>query len=207
MDKKSNFYIDPTAKLDIPLRYLQGCIKTKNEINKKTVLPQKLFIGPYVILGKNATIGERVIIDSHCTIDPNVTIGQDTLIIYRSSIGGDTTIGQECVIGGVIPENCKIGDRCRIFGDIVHSHHDSTMSWDHHDIPEKSVTIFNDSFVGFGATLAGGFNVGPNAYICAGAIITRDVPPFHICCQTNKIIHYSKWKGKLKSNPIFVEKD
>lgn len=207
MDNKSQFFIDPTAKIDFPLRFLQGCVQTKNITKKNVTLPKKLYIGPYVIVGTDTVLGERVIIDSYCNIDPNVIVGQDTLITYRASIGGGSIIGENCVIGGVIPENCKIGDRCRIFGNLVHSHNDSTMSWDHHEIPEKSVTIFQDSFIGFGANLAGGFEVGPNSYICAGAIITKTIPPFHIGFGTNKILHYSEWKGELKNNPLFTKKE
>ncbi len=201
----SNYYVDPTAIINAPLRFLEGCIQTKKRKKRETILPNKIYIGAYSVIGENVSLGEGVIIDSHCTIDPNTNIGDDTLVTYKATIGGNTIIGKNCVIGGYVPENCKIADRCRIFGNLVHTHNDTTMSWDHHENPEPSVTIHEDSFVGFGAIIAGGFEIGPKSYVCAGAIVTRTVPPFHIASGVNNIVHYTEWKGELKNNPIFQE--
>ena len=199
----AKFYIDETAKIKAKLRFLQGCIRLDENDYIDHEFPDTLYIGPYSLIGEGVRLGNGVIIDAYCNIDSNVTIGNNTLVTYRASIGSDSIIGEDCVIGGFVPENCHIGNRCRIFGNLVHSHSDTTMSWDHHEIPEESVRIHDDSFVGFSAIVAGGFDIGPKAYVCAGAIVTRSVPPLHIASGNNKIVHYSKWKGNLKNNPIF----
>lgn len=198
----NNHYVDPTALINTNFRFLQGCNPVTGK-KKNTRLPPKIFIGPFTSIGHSCSIGNGVVIDAYCSIDPYVTVGENTLLIYKASVGGHTTIGKDCIIGGFIPENCTIGDNCRIFGNLVHTHNDTTMSWDYHEVPEPSVVIQNNSFVGFNAVIIGGFSIGPNAYICSGAIITREVPPYHIASGTNNIIHYSEWKGNLKDNPIF----
>lgn len=49
-------------------------------------------------------------------------------------------------------------------------------------IPEKnySVVIGNDCWIGEGAFLVGGINIGDGAIILAHAVVTKDVPPYAI---------------------------
>jgi UDP-3-O-[3-hydroxymyristoyl] glucosamine N-acyltransferase len=207
MNKQTaTFYIDPTAKMNYPIRPLQGFVKSNwKPINSSPQLPQKLYVGPFAIVGEHVQLGERVIIDEYCRVGRGSQIGDDSLIIYRSTIGGEARIGKNCVIGATISENCIIEDNCKIFGRIVHKHENSTISWDHHEIPEPAVTIKSHSFVGFEAVVSGGITIGPYSYICAGSIITKAVPSQHIGFGFNKIIHYAEWKGPLRNNPIFTK--
>ena len=196
-------YIDPTARLNVPFRPLQGFVpSTKGHSTEPVPLPNKVYIGPFCVIGEDTRLGERVIIDEFCKIGRACIIGDDTLIVYRSNIGAGAQIGANCVIGGVISENCRVGTNCKIFGKVIHKHLNSLASWDHSE-PEESVKIHDMSFVGFDAILAGRINIGPRAYVCAGSIITRDVPPLHIAYETNKIIHFEAWKGPLRTNPVF----
>ena len=206
MNPPATFYIDSTAKIDFPIRPLQGFVKSlwKSSVPAPN-LPGKLYIGPFAIVGENVRLGERVIIDEYCRVGRGTKIGDDTLIIYRSTIGGEARIGKNCVIGATVSENCQIGDNCKVFGRVLHKHENSAISWDHHPTAEPAVKIKDHSFVGFEAVVAGGITVGPRAYICAGAIITKDVAANHIGFGYNKIIHYSAWKGPLRKNPIFEE--
>jgi UDP-3-O-[3-hydroxymyristoyl] glucosamine N-acyltransferase len=201
------FFIHETAVIGFEFRFLQGCIKSDDPDQYGEIkLPKELYVGPFAIIGGNAAIGERVIIDAYCKIDPGAKIGDDTLISYRATIASTAVIGNDCVVGGNVSEGTTIGDRSRSFGKLIHRHTDSTMSWDHHDVPEPGVTVHNDSFIGHDATVIGAVTIGPFSYICSGATITKDVPPFHIAYGFNKIIHYSEWKGELSNNPLFKNK-
>ena len=51
--------------------------------------------------------------------------------------------------------------------------------------------------------MAGKIEIGPHAYICAGAIITKSVPTGFIAFGKNEMVHHSQWKGKLGKSPIF----
>lgn len=201
--------IHPTAILNSGFRMLQDWIEPNlnKQINSiedfMNSLPNRIHIGPYAVIGTSCKLSENVVIDEYCSLDPQVTILENTLVTYRSSIGSGTIIGKNCVIGGFIPENCLIEDECRIFGKLVHNHIDSTLSWDHHIIPEPSPVVKTYSFVGFNAVISGGVKIGPFSYICSSSLITRDVPPYHIAHGVNQITHYKEWKGDLKNNPIF----
>ncbi|MES2653307.1 MAG: hypothetical protein V4663_16320 [Bacteroidota bacterium] len=199
-----NYFIHETAIIGIGFRFLQGCVESEDSSKYGLpILPKKLYVGPFAMLGFNCKIGEGVIIDSYCKVDPGAEIGENTLITYRASIGSGAIIGADCIIGGTVSEETRVGNRCRIFGKLIHKHTDSTMSWDFHDIPEPGATIHDDSFVAHDATIMGGLEIGPRSYVCAGAIITKDVPPYHIGYGINKIVHFSEWKGELSMNPLF----
>ena len=195
--------IHSTAVVGNPLRWLQGCVPPDSVEPATITLPESIYVGPFATIGEGVILGEGVVLDAYCSVEPYASIGTNSILIYRAWVGGDAKIGRDCVIGGFVPENAVIGDRCRVFGNLVHTHRDTTMSWDHHETPEPSVTVLEDSFVGFGATVAGGFSVGPRAYVCAGSIVTRPVPPDHIACGVNEICHFTAWHGQLRENPIF----
>lgn len=169
----------------------------------KTSLPDEVHIGPYSSIGTGTRLGERVIIDAYCRIDIGVSIDADTLLLYRANVGAFASIGSNCVIGGSVSEGTKIGDYVRSFGLLIHSHTNSIAPWDDLPEPEPSPTIKKRSFIGHGALIIGGVVIGPNSYVCAGATVTRDVPPLHIASGTNQVIHFTKWRGELRDNPLF----
>lgn len=60
-------------------------------------------------------------------------------------------------------------------------------------------------FIGFDAIVVGEITIGGSAYICAGSIVTRDVPPQHVVYGVNKVIPYSEWPGDLRHSPFFQQ--
>lgn len=197
--------IHPTALVGVGLRMLQGFQHSSISDNYGPVsFSENVYIGPYALIGENVTLGLDVIIDAFCKLDPNVIVGDRSLIVYAGVVGSGAVVGVDCVVGGNVSEGTKVGDRCRTFGRLIHSHVDSTMSWDHHETPEPSPVIHADSFIGHDASVIGAVTIGPRSYVCAGAIVTRDVPPHHIASGVNQIVHHAKWPGRLALNPMFA---
>ncbi|MFR3529028.1 MAG: hypothetical protein ACLTTZ_00455 [Lachnospiraceae bacterium] len=196
--------IHPTAIIGQPIRPLQGMILSKeNPEIKEVTKGDDLYIGPYTIIGEGVCFGNKVIIDSYCNVERGVKIGKETILVHRATVGGYSIIGEGCVIGGLIGEGTIIGNNCRVFGTVVHKQDDPSQSWDHRKEPEPSVIIHDNSFVGFESFVAGKIEIGPHAYICAGAIITKSVPTGFIAFGKNEMVHHSQWKGKLGKSPIF----
>lgn len=196
--------IHQSAIIEHPLRPLQGMVlSNQNPDVIDLVHGAELYIGPYSVVGEGVVLGNKVIIDAFCNIERGVSIGDGTIVVHRATIGGYSRIGHNCVIGGLIGEGTIVGDECRIFGTIVHKQDDPSQSWDHRSEPEPSVVIHNKSFIGFEAFVAGDIEIGPQAYVCAGAIITKSVPAGYIAYGCNKMIHHSLWKGSLGNSPVF----
>lgn len=126
------------------------------------------------------------------------------LLKYPNSIRHNVTIGQNsyAMPGGYIC-NCSIGNYCSIasgvvIGPSVHPAQWLSTSPFQYNFPEVhkgidplkyltykhhtklSSDIGNDVWIGQNAIVMGGLNIGDGAIIAAGAVVTKDVPPYAI---------------------------
>jgi len=191
-----------TARIGVPYRPLQEGEWTRLE--RDTVIEDGCDIGHFCIVGEEAHIGEGSILDAYCMVDGGATLGKNVLLTHRASVGAKVAIGDNCIIGGtLICENSKISDNCRIFGDLIHRHLNPTLGWDAEEAEEPAPFLANNVFVGWGATIVGGINIGEGSYICAGATVTKDVPAHHIVTGTNQLHAPEDWNGALSKSPFF----
>lgn len=202
-------HIDPSAQIcsgaviGKPFRpLLEG---GANDSLDKTTIEKEVYVGYYSIVGSGTVIKEKVILDDFSVIECEVTLGSGTLVIYRAQVCNEASIGEECVIGGFVAERVVVGKRSRVFGRIVHSQHDPNIAWDDPEAEEFSAIIGDGVFIGCNATVVGPIKIESGAYICAGAIVTKNVPPLHVAYDVNKIIPYSEWPGTLQGSPFFKQ--
>ena len=139
--------------------------------------------------------------NKNCTIAKKVELINSTLSDYcnlahhcsliNSSIGKRTSVGRYTKI-----RDSKIGAYCSISWDVTIgavSHPMDRISMHaftyrkqfkivDEDIffPQKLTTIGNDVWIGCGAIILSGVNIGDGAVIGAGAIVTKDVEPYTI---------------------------
>lgn len=112
-------------------------------------------------------------------------------IYYRHvSVGNDVFIGPGASFMALI-SSISIGDKV-MFGPNVtirggnHSTHiigklmADYRNSDKEGIDDQPVTIENDVWVGTGAIILKGVRIGRGAIIAAGAVVTREVPPYAI---------------------------
>jgi hypothetical protein len=92
-----------------------------------------------------------------------------------------------------------------VAGDLIHRQLDPSTPWDDPAAEESSPMVADGAFVGWRAVIIGGVNIGAGAYVCAGALITKDVPAGHIGCGRNEILAPSEWRGALGKSPFFHE--
>jgi len=174
------------------------------EAEPRTRIGRNCYVGYYSVIGAGSTIEEGGIVDDHCTVEGDVVLGARTLLIYRAQVCNEACVGSQCVIGGFVAERVVIEDRVRLFGKIVHSQRDPSRPWDALDSIEDSAIVKAGAFVGFDALVAGKVVIGANAYVCAGAIVTRDVPPQHVAYGVNKVVPARDWKGPLCRSRFFA---
>ena len=170
-----------------------------------TWIGENCYIGSFVIVGQGSCILENSILEDYTQIESDVKIGSSSHLLYAAWICNEVTIGDDCIIGGFVCERARVGNGSRIFGQLTHSQHDPTKSWDSNVEPAPSVS--DNVFIGFGAKVIGGITIGNNSYVCAGAIVTRDVPDYKIAYGINKITSHSKWKGTLSRSSQFVRRE
>lgn len=133
----------------------------------------------------------RLTIGENSRLNPLVKINRPENMI----IGNNTYInGGEFAIG----ENSKviIGNDCLISYNV----HVRTYSHNYLDREtlirkqgefEKNIVIGNDVWIGYGAQLLPGVKLGDGCVVAAGAVVTKDVPPYAVvgggACKNYKI--------------------
>lgn len=203
--------IDSTARICLgavigkPFRPLLDS-NAQTEADAKTIIGPHAYVGYHSVIGAGSTLSDGAIVDDYCSIENDVIVGPRTLVIYRAQICNEAAIGANCVIGGFIAERVVVRDRSRVFGKIVHSQRNPSLGWDDPDAVEESAVVDADAFIGFDALVAGKVVIGTMAYVCAGAIVTRDIPARHVAYGVNRIVPREQWKGPLAQSPFFAQK-
>lgn len=173
------------------------------DTQEPTVVGPNTYVGYYAVVGSGSMLASGAIIDDHCSIESEVRLGNRSLVIYRAQICNEARVGCDCVIGGFVAERVVIGDRARMFGKVVHSQYDPSRGWDAQEAIESSAIIEAEAFVGFDALVIGEITIGTRAYVCAGTIVTRNVPAGHVAYGVNKIVSADMWQGPLARSGYF----
>lgn len=149
--------------------------------NAKKNHPSVTFHYPVSI--KNSQIGYRCIVYANSTIimsilDDYSYIGGNSIIQY-AKIGKFCSIGPEVRIGlGKHPIHLKSTHPGFYVTDS--SYYGITPEY-HNPEPEyEKITIGNDVWIGCRAMILDGVTIGDGAIIAAGAVVTKDVPPYAI---------------------------
>lgn len=92
-------------------------------------IPETVYIGPFVTIGKNVKIGEHCIIHSHVSIDKNseignhVTLHSGVKIMYESKLGNNIVIHPNTIIGsdgfGFQPNNLGKYQKIPQIGNVI----------------------------------------------------------------------------------------
>ena len=127
-----------------------------------------------------------------------IEIGEDTIIMHGAvlhvynfrglphagiKIGCNSLIGEYSVIRG--QGGVEIGDRVYTspFTQIIAVNHvfdDPSRPFVDQGITAEGIVIEDDVWLGAGAVITDGVRVGQGAVVAAGAVVTRDVPPYTV---------------------------
>ena len=122
----------------------------------------------------------KLILGDRCgawvNIEPGVSFGDGITIGFGSGIGANSVIPSDVVIG----RYDMIGQETMIFT--------SNHRMDRLDIPmgqqgmtqTRPVIIGDDVWIGARCTILPGVHIGKGAVIGAGAVLTKDVPPYEV---------------------------
>jgi acetyltransferase-like isoleucine patch superfamily enzyme len=149
-----------------------------------------LLIGDKVVIGEGALIGGHVIIHSGVQIGPGARVGDHAQIRDGARIGAGSTVGSYVSVdpGVLIGERVSIQTRCYITGgtriedDVfvgpgVTLTNDNTMDRHSAEFEFEGPLLRRACRVGGGSTICPGIEVGEEAFVAAGAVVNRDVPP------------------------------
>jgi acetyltransferase-like isoleucine patch superfamily enzyme len=149
-----------------------------------------LLLGPDVEIGAGALIGGHVVIHAGVAIGDGARIGDHAQLRDGARIGPGTTIGSySCVDPGVeVGARVSVQTRCYITGGTVIEDdvfvgpgvtmtNDNTMDRHGPDFELAGPLLRRACRVGGGSVLCPGVEIGEEAFVAAGAVVTKDVAP------------------------------
>lgn len=142
-----------------------------------------------LVLGDRVTVCAGAVVFAGANIEEEAIIGDQSYVRERSRIGAGSVIGR----GSVVDNDVAIGARVRVqtnvyltaftvieddvfVGPCAMTTNDDTMSRHGPDMQLRGATLRRACRVGGAAVLTPGVEIGEEAFVAAGAIVTKNVP-------------------------------
>ncbi len=161
----------------------QPSLSPRSTAKREELPPAELGAGTIVSTGAivfaGTRIGERVIVGDQACVRERVDVGDDVVIGRGSLVENDTTIGRLTKIQAMayITAYSTVEDEVFI-APCVQTTNDNFMGrTEARHALMKGPTIRRGARVGGGAVLCPGVEIGEEAFVGAGAVVVRDVPP------------------------------
>ncbi|MGO9320170.1 MAG: acyltransferase [Solirubrobacteraceae bacterium] len=140
-------------------------------------------------LGARVSVGAGAVVFAGASVGPDAILGDQTFVRERAWIGEGSVIGR----GSVVDNDVVVGARVRVqtnvyltaftlveddvfVGPGAITTNDDTMARHGSEMPVRGATLRRACRVGGGAVLTPGVEIGEEAFVAAGAVVTRDVP-------------------------------
>jgi UDP-2-acetamido-3-amino-2,3-dideoxy-glucuronate N-acetyltransferase len=138
---------------------------------------------------------DGVVIGTHAIVFAGARVGAGSIVADQAFVRERATIGTETVVGRAsgVDNDVRIGDRVRIqsqayvtgysvieddvfFGPCAMTTNDDTMARHPRGMALSGATLRRACRIGGGAVLVPGVEIGEEAFVAAGAVVTADVP-------------------------------
>jgi acetyltransferase-like isoleucine patch superfamily enzyme len=151
----------------------------KRELLPPAVIGAGTVVSTGAIVFAGSTIGERVVLGDQSCVRERVKIGDDVVVGRGSLVENDTTIGALTKIqaGAYITAYSTLEERVFIAPCVVTTNDNFMGRTDRRHELIKGPTIRRGARIGGGAILCPAIEVGEEAFVGAGAVVTKDVPP------------------------------
>ena len=141
-------------------------------------------------LGSRVTVCAGAVVFAGSRIADRSIIGDQSYVRERVTIGAESVIGR----GSAVDNDVVVGDRVRIQSNVyltarsvveddvfvgpgASTTNDDTMSRHDETYELRGATLRRACRVGGSVVLTPGIEVGEEAFVAAGAVVTKDVPP------------------------------
>jgi acetyltransferase-like isoleucine patch superfamily enzyme len=161
----------------------QPSLSPRSTAKRETLPPLEIGAGTIVSTGAivfaGTTLGERVIVGDGARVRERCVIGDDVVIGSGSLIENDTTVGALTKIQAeaYITAYSTLEENVFIAPCVVTTNDNFMGRTEKRHELIKGPTIRRAARVGGGAILCPGVEIGEEAFVGAGAVVTKDVPP------------------------------
>lgn len=140
-------------------------------------------------LGARVSVGTGAIVFAGASIGEEVSLGDQSYVRERSVIGERSLLGRASVVDNDVVLGARVRVQSNVYltafsvveddvfvGPGALTTNDDTMARHGPDMPLRGATLRRACRVGGGAVLTPGVEIGEEAFVAAGAVVTRDVP-------------------------------
>ena len=144
---------------------------------------------PPASIGAGATVAAGAIVNAGAAIGAQAVVGDQAQVRERARIGDGSVVGRGTQIDNdvVVGTGCRIQTGCYVtansvieddvfLGPGVFTYNDNTMARHPDDYPIVGPTIRRAARVGGAARILPWIEIGEEAFVATGAVVTRDVP-------------------------------
>jgi acetyltransferase-like isoleucine patch superfamily enzyme len=161
----------------------QPTLSPRSTAKRDPLPPTRIGAGTIVSTGAivfaGSTIGDRVILGDQSCVRERVAVGDDVVLGRGSLIENDTSVGDRTKIQAeaYVTAYSTLEEDVFIAPCVVTTNDNYMGRTERRLALVQGPTIRRGARVGGGAVLCPGIEIGEEAFVGAGAVVTKDVPP------------------------------
>jgi acetyltransferase-like isoleucine patch superfamily enzyme len=161
----------------------QPALSPRSTANREPLPPTEIGDGTLISTGAivfaGTRLGERVVVGDQSCVRERVTVDDDVVIGRGALVENDTTIGAMTKIQAeaYITAYSTLEEHVFIAPCVVTTNDNFMGRTERRHALRKGPTIRRGARVGGGAILCPSVEIGEEAFVGAGAVVTKDVPP------------------------------
>jgi acetyltransferase-like isoleucine patch superfamily enzyme len=160
----------------------QPVLSPRSTASREPLPPAELGAGTIVSRGATvfagATLGARVLVGDGACVRERCVIGDEVVIGHGSLVENDTSVGARTTIQALayVTAYSTVEEDVFIAPCVVTTNDNFMGRTERRHELKKGPTIRRGARVGGGAVLCPGVEIGEEAFVGAGAVVTKDVP-------------------------------
>ena len=175
----SNVRIDDNSVIGkLPMKAANSAT-TKDAALPPCQIGDDCIVGTSVVIYRGCSIGCKVLIADLSSVRENVRIGNGTIVGRGVAIENFCTVGEYCKLetNVYLTAYSTVEDRCFIAPCVATSNDNFVGRTKERFKHFKGLTLRKGGRIGANATILPGKEIGEDALVAAGAVVTRDLQP------------------------------
>jgi len=151
---------------------------TVSEVPSDTTVGAGTIVGAAAVVVAGADIGERCVVADQAHVRERTVIGEESVVGRGASVENDVRVGARVRMqtGAYVTAHSVVEDEVFIAPGVMLTN-DPTAGRRPADMELRGPTLRRGCRIGAAAVVLPGVEIGEDAFVAAGAVVTRDVPP------------------------------